>query len=604
MRLIDMIYVIEGENMVGLIKRIFSFFGISIEDKSTELFTFYSMVVIEILAMFFVMAFQLVMRYETKSILPLFLSIIYLLFVLFFSRNHQGQIMFFKTLTLIPMLFVIIPYLYMGTEGGGIKSGMPVWMVLGLLMICLFTKGIYFCVLFPVTLTLYICCISYSYHFLRDELGQMEELYYYQDNILAIVAVSVSCGLVFKYQQRYEERSKKNIEREKQKAQKANEAKSKFLANMSHDIRTPMNAILGMTEMANYNIDNKEKVQDCLKKINDSSVMLLHLINNVLDMSEIESHELKLKEVRFELKEFIIEIYNVLEQRAASKGLTLEVCCDKVQDNSFVGDVVRFRQVIMNLLSNSIKFTPTGGKVSLIVEQLEEESKALADEYAFFKIEVADNGIGMKKEFVETMIFKPFERDETQYVNKTEGSGIGMSITKTILDVMGADLEIDSELGKGTRFLIKMKLKKDTEVKQEEKEDNKIPNAKGKKLMVVEDNEINMEIILAILQRTGAEVISAWSAEEAIQIFEDAKDEPLDLILMDIQLPGMTGYEATEKIRKMGTYGETIPVFAMTANAFSQDVEQSAKSGMNEHISKPIDIHELYQKMQKYLVLS
>lgn len=591
--------------MTKLFKEIFCFLGKLIDDKSTELFMFYSMVGVEMLAMFFVMIFQLVMGYETKSILPLFFSIIYLMFVLFLSRKHQAHIMFFKTLTLIPMLFLIIPYLYMGTEGGGIKSGMPVWMVLGLLMIFLFTKGIYFGVLFPTTLAVYVCCISYSYCFLQDKLGQMEELYYYQDNILAIVAVSISCGLVFKYQQRYEEHSKKNIEQEKQNAQKANDAKSKFLANMSHDIRTPMNAILGMTELANYNINDKEKVQECLKKINDSSVMLLHLINNVLDMSEIESHELKLKEVRFELKEFITEIYNVLEQSALAKGIELDFHYDKIHDNRFVGDVVRLRQVLMNLLSNCIKFTPAGGKVKLLVEQMNGEMDSFEDnKYACFRIVVSDTGIGMKKEFVDTMIFKPFERDETQYVNKTEGSGIGMSITKTILDVMGAELQIDSELGKGTTFCIKINMKKDLEVKQEDSEANsRIPNATGKKILVVEDNEINMEIILAILERTGAEVVSAWSAEEAIRIFEQSGGVKFDLILMDIQLPGMNGYEASELIRGMGMYGESVPIFAMTANAFSQDVERAKKSGMNEHISKPIDIEELYQKLQSYICL-
>ncbi|MBQ7943250.1 MAG: response regulator [Lachnospiraceae bacterium] len=582
-------------------KKILKALGIS-EDNSTQLLMFYSMVGIEMLAMLFIMVFQIVMEYETKSILPLFVSVIYLMFVFCFATKYPNKIMLFKVLTLVPMLFFVIPYLYMGTEGGGIKSGMPIWMVLGLLMIFLFTKGIYFVVLFAITLITYIGCIIFSYVYLQEHLGQLEEIYYYQDNILAIVAVSLSCGLVFKYQQRYEERSKKKIEQEKMKAQKANDAKSQFLANMSHDIRTPMNAILGMTEMANYNIDDKEKVQECLKKINDSSVMLLHLINNVLDMSEIESHELKLKEMKFGLKEVVSELYNVLEQNAMSKGLTLEMHSIEIQDNRLVGDVVRLRQVLMNLLSNSIKFTPAGGSVSLVVKQI--DSSEQTDGLATFLIGVKDNGIGMKKEFVDTMIFKPFERDETQYVNKTEGNGIGMSITKNILDVMDADFQIDSVLGKGTTFTIKIKFKIDRETEKEEhREDDRIPNLKGKKILIVEDNEINMEIILAILERTQAEIINAWNAEDAIEIYEKSEAGWFDLILMDIQLPGMNGYDATKKIRSLDKKDAAeIPIFAMTANAFSQDVEQSLHSGMNEHISKPIDIEELYQKIQKYLL--
>ena len=587
--------------MQKLMKKILKALGIS-EDNSTQLLMFYSMVGIEMLAMLFIMVFQIVMEYETKSILPLFVSVIYLMFVFCFATKYPNKIMLFKVLTLVPMLFFVIPYLYMGTEGGGIKSGMPIWMVLGLLMIFLFTKGIYFVVLFAITLITYIGCIIFSYVYLQEHLGQLEEIYYYQDNILAIVAVSLSCGLVFKYQQRYEERSKKKIEQEKMKAQKANDAKSQFLANMSHDIRTPMNAILGMTEMANYNIDDKEKVQECLKKINDSSVMLLHLINNVLDMSEIESHELKLKEMKFGLKEVVSELYNVLEQNAMSKGLTLEMHSIEIQDNRLVGDVVRLRQVLMNLLSNSIKFTPAGGSVSLVVKQI--DSSEQTDGLATFLIGVKDNGIGMKKEFVDTMIFKPFERDETQYVNKTEGNGIGMSITKNILDVMDADFQIDSVLGKGTTFTIKIKFKIDRETEKEEhREDDRIPNLKGKKILIVEDNEINMEIILAILERTQAEIINAWNAEDAIEIYEKSEAGWFDLILMDIQLPGMNGYDATKKIRSLDKKDAAeIPIFAMTANAFSQDVEQSLHSGMNEHISKPIDIEELYQKIQKYLL--
>ena len=587
--------------MQKLMKKILKALGIS-EDNSTQLLMFYSMVGIEMLAMLFIMVFQIVMEYETKSILPLFVSVIYLMFVFCFATKYPNKIMLFKVLTLVPMLFFVIPYLYMGTEGGGIKSGMPIWMVLGLLMIFLFTKGIYFVVLFAITLITYIGCIIFSYVYLQEHLGQLEEIYYYQDNILAIVAVSLSCGLVFKYQQRYEERSKKKIEQEKMKAQKANDAKSQFLANMSHDIRTPMNAILGMTEMANYNIDDKEKVQECLKKINDSSVMLLHLINNVLDMSEIESHELKLKEMKFGLKEVVSELYNVLEQNAMSKGLTLEMHSIEIQDNRLVGDVVRLRQVFMNLLSNSIKFTPAGGSVSLVVKQI--DSSEQTDGLATFLIGVKDNGIGMKKEFVDTMIFKPFERDETQYVNKTEGNGIGMSITKNILDVMDADFQIDSVLGKGTTFTIKIKFKIDRETEKEEhREDDRIPNLKGKKILIVEDNEINMEIILAILERTQAEIINAWNAEDAIEIYEKSEAGWFDLILMDIQLPGMNGYDATKKIRSLDKKDAAeIPIFAMTANAFSQDVEQSLHSGMNEHISKPIDIEELYQKIQKYLL--
>lgn len=570
-----------------------------VEGKSSQLLMFYVMVVIEMLAMFLTAILQIAMKFKTDSIIPLFGSVAYLLVILFFTNSYPHKLPLFKAMALIPMILVMIPYLYMGTEGGGIKSGMPIWMVLGLLMICLFTKGIPCIVLFTMTLSVYIGCVIYTYLFMQDKLGLLEEIYYCQDNIMAIVAVSLSCGMIIKYHQKIEDRSKQKIEQEKLNAQNANEAKSKFLTSMSHDIRTPMNAIIGMTEMANYYIDDKEKVQDCLKKINDSSSMLLHLINNVLDMSEIENHELKLKESSFELWELADKIYAVLEQTANAKKLTFEVRCEQIRDNRLIGDVVRLRQVLMNLVSNSLKFTPPGGKVGLLISQEDNVESG----YASFVIEVKDTGIGMKQEFIDTMIFKPFERDDTRYVNKTEGNGIGMSITKTILDVMGADLQIESEVGKGTSFLIHVKLKVDSDdTCEEHNEINSIPNLEGKRLLVVEDNEINMEIIVSILERTQAEIKQAWNAEDALKIFEESEEGYFSLIFFDIQLPGMNGYEAVKIIRGMDRHDASeVPILAMTANAFSQDVEQSLSSGMNDHISKPIDIDVLYRKLQTYL---
>lgn len=570
-----------------------------VEGKSSQLLMFYVMVVIEMLAMFLTAILQIAMKFKTDSIIPLFGSVAYLLVILFFTNSYPHKLPLFKAMALIPMILVMIPYLYMGTEGGGIKSGMPIWMVLGLLMICLFTKGIPCIVLFTMTLSVYIGCVIYTYLFMQDKLGLLEEIYYCQDNIMAIVAVSLSCGMIIKYHQKIEDRSKQKIEQEKLNAQNANEAKSKFLTSMSHDIRTPMNAIIGMTEMANYYIDDKEKVQDCLKKINDSSSMLLHLINNVLDMSEIENHELKLKESSFELWELADKIYAVLEQTANAKKLTFEVRCEQIRDNRLIGDVVRLRQVLMNLVSNSLKFTPPGGKVGLLISQEDNVESG----YASFVIEVKDTGIGMKQEFIDTMIFKPFERDDTRYVNKTEGNGIGMSITKTILDVMGADLQIESEVGKGTSFLIHVKLKVDSDdTCEEHNEINSIPNLEGKRLLVVEDNEINMEIIVSILERTQAEIKQAWNAEDALKIFEESEEGYFSLIFFDIQLPGMNGYEAVKIIRGMDRHDASeVPILAMTANAFSQDVEQSLSSGMNDHISKPIDIDVLYKKLQTYL---
>lgn len=571
----------------------------NIRNKPSQLLMFNTMVIIETLAMFIIALLQIAMKFKTDSIIPMLLSVVYLIVILVLVKLFPEKLTLFRVMALTPMLLVIIPYLYMGTEGGGITSGMPIWMVLGLLMIFLFTKGINCIISFIVTLSVYIGCIIYTYLYLQDTLDQLDALYYYQDNIMAIVAVSVSCGMIIKYHQKLEDKSKQKIEQERLNAQNANNAKSKFLTNMSHDIRTPMNAIIGMTEIANYNIDDKEKVQECLKKINDSSSMLLHLINNVLDMSEIENHELTLKETSFNLQESVEKVHTVLEQTALARKLTFEVHCEQITNNQLIGDAVRLRQVLMNLLSNSLKFTPPGGKVNLLVRQ----ERAAEDGYAPFIIEVTDTGIGMTQGFIDNLIFKPFERDKTSYVNKTEGNGIGMSITKMILDVMGADMIIKSEIGKGSTFLIHMNLKTDpAPVCEKSAQKSNIPNISGKRLLVVEDNEINMEIIISLLERTQAEIVQAWNAEDAVKIFKESDEHHFDLILFDIQLPGMNGYEAVKFIRSMDRNDASkIPILAMTANAFSQDVEKSIQSGMNDHISKPIDVDVLYQKLQTYL---
>ncbi len=573
-----------------------------IEEKSSQLIMFYAMVLIEMVAMLIVALVQIAMSYDTNSNVPLFIGVVYLFAILLLTNRHPEKLDILKMLTLIPTLMGIIPYLYMGTDGGGIKSGMPIWMVLGLLMIFVFTKGIACIVLFVLTLVEYLACIAYTYFYMRDTLGQLAEAYYYQDNVIAIIAVSLSFGLIIKYQLSMEKASQRKIEQEKQKAQDANDAKTKFLTNMSHDIRTPMNAITGMAQIASLNIDDTERVRDCLEKINVSASMLSHLINNVLDMSEIESHKLALKNAPFELNEMIENLRVVLEQTAEAKQVDFCVHCENIRNDRLIGDAVRIKQVFMNLVGNSIKFTPAGGKVSLSICQ--EEGDASDDSYAYFRMEVSDTGIGMKQEFADSDIFKPFERAQSQYVNKTEGYGIGMSITKSILDVMGADLHIESEVGKGSLFRIHMKLLIDSDVESAEQgEADEVPELGGRRFLVVEDNDINMQIIEFVLERTNADIVKAWSAEEALEIFENSKEGYFDLVLLDIQLPNMNGYEAAKALRSSGrSDADKVLIWAMTANAFSQDVEKALQSGMNDHISKPIDTDGLYRKLKDAFV--
>lgn len=392
----------------------------------------------------------------------------------------------------------------------------------------------------------------------------------------------------------------RDLELAREEALEANKAKSTFLSNMSHDIRTPMNAIVGMTDIAKYNIDDKEKVQDCLDKITASSTQLLNLLNNILDMSEIEMDMLKLKESSFNMTELAENIQVVLSQMARGRKVEFEMSCD-IKHANLLGDAVRLRQVLMNIISNGIKYTEASGKVAVSIR---EDLEGGDSDYALLDIAVEDTGVGMTQDFIDHYIFRPFERAEDRRVQKVEGSGIGMSITKSIIDAMGAALRIESTVGEGSKFFVRMRLKKDKDVQKNfvQEDGLLILDATGRNILVVEDNELNMEIITAILERTHANVTCAWNAEEAVDIITRSEEGCFDLILMDIQMPGMDGYSAARTIRGMDRKDAmTVPIMAMTANAFAQDVEKALNAGMNAHIAKPIDVDELFQKMYHFL---
>ncbi len=467
------------------------------------------------------------------------------------------------------------------------------------------TKGIYFKVLLVLTVVTDAAIVMYGY-FHQDTFKYIDnDFYYYQDNLIAILLVAATIGLILKYQNYIENKQKERIEKavieaeqEKQNAQKANIAKTNFLASMSHDIRTPMNAIVGMTDIAKYNIDDKDKVWECLNKITASSTQLLNLLNNILDMSEIEMDELKLKETQFSMTEMVENLHVVLSQMARGRKVELEMTCEAEHVN-LMGDVVRLRQVLMNMVSNSIKYTEAFGRVRAAVKECSDD-----EDYAVFDIVVEDTGVGMTEEFIQNQMFQPFERAQDKYVQKIEGSGIGMSITKRILDAMGAELRIESTVGVGSKFLVHVRFKKDKEIQKNFRQEDGVAvlDATGKRILVVEDNDVNMEIITAILEHTHAHVTCAWDAEEAIDLISQSMEGHYDMILMDIQMPGMDGYAATRAIRSMDRKDTmTIPIMAMTANAFAQDVEKALSAGMNAHIAKPIDVDELFQKMYHFL---
>lgn len=379
-------------------------------------------------------------------------------------------------------------------------------------------------------------------------------------------------------------------------AQSANRAKTTFLNNMSHDIRTPMNAIIGYTGLALSHIDETERVVDYLEKINQASSHLLSLINDVLDMSRIESGKISLEEKRESISEIVSGVRSIVQNDADNKNLDFFVDMFTLQDDLVYCDRLRLSQVILNVLSNSIKFTPEGGTVVFKIRQLESAKMG----YGTYELSFEDTGMGIEKDFLKS-IYEPFTRMKSSTVSGIQGTGLGMAITKNIIDMMGGSIDIMSEPDKGTIVTMVFDLKICDEEEKASAEELKEYDFTGKKVLVVEDNKLNREIAEEYLTDYGFIVDTAEDGIIAVEKMKDASKGDYDLVLMDVQMPLMDGYEATKQIRALGTDISKLPIIAMTANAFEEDRKLAFESGMNEHIPKPIDIENLKEVMSRFL---
>ena len=382
-------------------------------------------------------------------------------------------------------------------------------------------------------------------------------------------------------------------------AREANRSKSTFLANMSHDIRTPMNAIIGITALIEHDVDNAAKVKEYAKKIEVSSQHLLGLINDVLDMSKIESGKTTLNFVDFSISEMLRRIEILFRPQTDAKNQTLLITKEHIHHEWLNGDSVRLMQVFNNLMSNAIKYTQEGGKIQFFAEECQTNSSV----YAKFRFIVKDNGIGMSEEF-QDKIFDSFTREENSVINKIQGTGLGMAISKNLIQAMGGTIEVKSEKGKGSCFevIVDFKIAENKEVYQpeqieDEKQDETILN--GMCFLCAEDNELNAEILKELLDIEGAKCQICENGEKVVEAFEKSQPGEYDMILMDIQMPVMNGYEATKAIRNSKhPMAKTIPIIAMTANAFSEDIQKSFSAGMNAHVSKPVEMKVLGKAIQ------
>lgn len=405
--------------------------------------------------------------------------------------------------------------------------------------------------------------------------------------------------LQFKMRRYRDALHEKELEKAILEAKNANEAKTRFLFNMSHDIRTPMNAIIGFSELLEKHIDEKDKAIDYLGKIKSSSNFLLSLINYVLEMARIESGKLVLKkEVRC-VTDLIESLTDVFEPGVKKKFITYS-CETDIQHKYVICDEIKVREIFINIIGNSVKYTPEGGKISVSVKEEPFEK----ENYIAYRIIVEDNGIGMSKEYLPH-IFEEFSREHTSTESKVTGTGLGLPIVKSLIDMMGGTIEVESQLGCGTKMTVVLPFELASEkqiLEEKQKEKEKISDSiLGKRVLLAEDNELNAEIAMTVLKENGLKAERAANGKQCIEMLKKMPEDYYDMILMDIQMPEMDGYEATKLIRHLDDARADIPIVAMTANAFEEDRQKALENGMNAHVSKPVDMNMLFKVMAQIL---
>ena len=399
-----------------------------------------------------------------------------------------------------------------------------------------------------------------------------------------------------KQEQEKDEKYKAELLIAAKKAEAANQAKTEFLQRMSHDIRTPINGICGMLDVADHYADDMEKQTECRAKVKEASNLLLELVNDVLDMSKLETDEIVLEEVPFNLSKISKEVLVVIEQIAEEQNIRIEWEKKEITHRDLIGSSEYVKRVMMNILSNAVKYNKANGSIYISCMEIPSEQPGMTT----IEFVCRDTGIGMSDEF-QKHIFEPFTQEHEGSRTKFTGTGLGMSITKKLVEKMGGTIAFESKEGVGTTFVIRVPFKIDPDAdKREEQKDVSEKSIKGLHILLAEDNELNMEIAEFVLQNEGAEVTKAWNGQEAVERFRNSKPGEFDVILMDIMMPVMNGYETAKMIRSLDREdAKTIPVIAMTANAFTEDRRRAKEAGMDEHISKPVDVKSLIKVIRK-----
>ena len=399
-----------------------------------------------------------------------------------------------------------------------------------------------------------------------------------------------------KQEQEKDEKYKAELLRAAKMADAANEAKTEFLQRMSHDIRTPINGICGMLDVADHYADDMDKQRECRTKIKEASNLLLELVNEVLDMSKLESDEVVLEEIPFQLASIFDELLVVIEQIAAKRNIRIVWEKKEVIHWNLIGSPGYVKRILMNILTNAVKYNRENGCIYISCMEIASEQTGMVT----MEFVCRDTGIGMTEAF-QKRLFEPFAQEHAGSRTKFSGTGLGMSITKKLIEKMGGTITFESELGEGTTFVFRIPFQTDPDTeKREEQKAATERSIKGLKILLAEDNALNMEIAEFMLQNEGACVCKAWNGQQAAEIFENSRPHEFDVILMDIMMPVMNGYEAAERIRSLDREdAKVVPIIAMTANAFTEDRIRAKEAGMDEHIAKPIDVKLLVKVICK-----
>lgn len=491
---------------------------------------------------------------------------------------------------------IILPLLYL--YSGGMKSGIPIWCLMGLIFSVMLLKGKKAYIILSINLLGFLTAVFISYKFPQFLITIDSIKFIYIDMVIAVVMVASIFTLIFKYQAYVYEKQKKEILNAYKEAQKATNAKSEFLSKISHDIRTPVNAVVGYTEIAKRNINDTEKLKDAFNKISIASNHLLNLIDEVLDMSKIESGKAyKIEEEVCHLSDLVDEVTRLMQKEISDKNLKVHTNFSLMDDGVVSCDRLHLSQILLNLLCNAIKYSYPEKNIFIDVVQFTSDD----DSNSIYEFHVKDEGCGINQDYLDK-IFIPFEREKNALNNAVAGTGLGLAITKSLVEMLHGTIEVSSELGKGAEFVVTLPLAVPDLTELEEDEDTMVYDFHGKRILIVDDDDMSREITCDALKEVGAEVEEARDGSFAIEKINISTPGFYDLVIMDVHMPVIDGCEATKIIRGLKTKElAEIPIIAMTANAFPEDKKRAFNSGVNAYLIKPVRINDLVKVLKLIL---